>query len=173
VSRALVDHLKLEMEPHPCPYTIDWIKKGLSIKVTDLCYVHVSIGKFYQDYVACDVVDMDTCYILLGRPWQHDVDATHSGKRNIYTFTWKGKRVAMRPISPIPKFTKEGSQFIFICNRGEFLVESKKTKKRFALVVKQEVTLPANIPEMRPLLEEFKGVVHDELSKRLPSMRDI
>ena len=54
------------------------------------------------------------------------------------------------------------------------LVESKKTKQRFALVVKEEVTSSAEIPEkMRPLLEEFKGVVHDKFSKELPPMRDI
>ena len=52
-------------------------KKGPSIKVTNLCHVSISIGKFYQDFVACDVVDMDACHILLGRLWQHDIDATH------------------------------------------------------------------------------------------------
>jgi len=66
MSRELVNHLKLEMEPHPHPYTIDWIKKGPSIKVTNLCHVPISIDKYYQDTVACDVVDMDTCYIFWG-----------------------------------------------------------------------------------------------------------
>ncbi|GJR79013.1 hypothetical protein Tco_0149798 [Tanacetum coccineum] len=27
--------------------------------------------------VTCDVVDMEACHVLLGRPWKHDVDATH------------------------------------------------------------------------------------------------
>jgi len=37
VSRALVDHFKLEIKPHHHPYDIEWIKQGPHIKVTDLC----------------------------------------------------------------------------------------------------------------------------------------
>ena len=73
----------------------------------DQGHVPTSIGKFYQDSVACDVVDMDKYHILLGRLWSHDVDTTHEGKENIYIFTWKGKRVTMRPIPPTPTFTQQ------------------------------------------------------------------
>ena len=97
VSTALVDYLKLEMEPSRHPYTIGWIKKVPCMQVTNLCHVFVSIGNFYQDSVTCDAVDMDACHMLLGRPWQHDVDATHRDKKNIYMFTWEGKRIAMKP----------------------------------------------------------------------------
>ena len=111
VSTALVDYLKLETESYP-----GWIKKGPCIKVMNLFQAPISIGKFYQDSVTCDV-DMDACHALLGRPWQHDVDATHRGQRNIYMFTWEGKRIAMKPIPPAPKPTKEEkSKFISICN---------------------------------------------------------
>jgi len=67
----------------------------------------IPIGELYLDFVTCDVVDMDNCHILLERPWQHDIDATRKGEENIYTFTWKGKRVIMRPISLTSKSTKE------------------------------------------------------------------
>ena len=54
------------------------------------------------------------------------------------------------------------------------MVESKERKLRFALVVKKEVTPLVEIPKkIKPLLEEFKGIVHDELPKGLPPMRDI
>jgi len=62
VSRALVDYLKLKTKPRPHLYTIGWIKKSPSIKITDICHVPISIDKFYQDFVACDVVDMDKCH---------------------------------------------------------------------------------------------------------------
>ena len=111
----------------------------------------------YLKLVTCDVVDMDACHILLGWPWQHDVDATHRGKMNIYMFTWEGKRIAMKPIPPPLKPTKEKKpKFISICNRGEILVEFKETKQRFAWVVKEEIGPAIEVPEkMKPMLEEF------------------
>ena len=68
VSRALVDHLKLETKSYHHPHDIGWIKEGQCIKVMGLCHVPISIDKYYQDSVICDVVDMDKCHILLGRP---------------------------------------------------------------------------------------------------------
>jgi len=65
---------------------------------------------------------------LLGRSWQHAIDVTYKGKENIYMFTWKGKRIAMRQISPIPK-------------------ESKVTKQGFTLTVKEEVVSSTEISE--------------------------
>ena len=118
--RALVDHLKLDTKQHHNPYAIGWIKKGPSITVKDLCHVPIFFSKFYQDFVACDIVDMDKCHVLLGRPWQHDVDATHKGKENIYIFTWKGKRIVMKPITPTPKSAKQRMfKLVSICDRGK------------------------------------------------------
>ena len=75
----------------------------------------------------------------------------------------------------IPKSTEEEKpKFIFICNRGEFLVESKEIKKKLALVVKEEVSLTAEILEkMEPSLEESKEVVHDKHAEGLSPMRGI
>ena len=53
-------------------------------------------------------------------------------------------------------------------------MESKETKQRVALVVKEEIPPLIEVPEkMKSMLEEFKRVVHDELSEGLPCMRDI
>ena len=56
-------------------------------------------------------------------------------------FPWKGKRVAIRSIPPAPKPIKEEElKFIFICNRCDSLVGSKKIKQGFALLVKKIAT---------------------------------
>jgi len=45
-------------------------------------------------------------------------------------FTWEGKKIAMKPIPPPLKLTKEEkSKYISVCNRSEFLVEFKETKQ--------------------------------------------
>jgi hypothetical protein len=38
--------------------------------------VHFSIG-MYSDYADCEVVPMEACSLLLGRPWEYDTDACH------------------------------------------------------------------------------------------------
>ena len=96
---------------------------------------------------------MDACHILLERPWQYNVDVTHRGKKNIYKFDWKDKKVVMRPITPTPESIKEKeSKFASKCNRGKFFVKLKETKQGVALLVKNEVAPPAEVSEKAELL---------------------
>ncbi|GMP32832.1 hypothetical protein CsSME_00006409 [Camellia sinensis var. sinensis] len=56
------------------------ISKGNEIKVTKRCLVSFSIRQKYFDESWCDIVPMDACQILLGRPWQYDRQSLHDGK---------------------------------------------------------------------------------------------
>ena len=61
-----------------------------------------------------------------------------------------------------------------MCNRGDFFVESKETKQGVALLVKEEVTLPAEVSQnVEPLLKESKGVVQDKLLEGLAPTKNI
>ena len=73
INRAAMKELKLPIEKHPNPYTIGWIKAAEKIEVKEWCKVPIYIGK-YRDKVYCDMVDMDACQLLFGRPWQYDLD---------------------------------------------------------------------------------------------------
>lgn len=66
VSKRWVDYLGLSVEEHPIPYSIGWVKKGPTVKVTEICRVPLSIGKHYSSDILCDVIDMDASHILLG-----------------------------------------------------------------------------------------------------------
>ena len=85
VSRDIVQRLRLPTEKHPNPYKVGWIKSVGDIKVTERCKIPFMIGK-YKDEIMFDIADMDVCHILLGRPWAYNVNATHKGKENTYTF---------------------------------------------------------------------------------------
>eukprot|EP00253_Pinus_taeda_P025766 PITA_25766 len=85
VSTEVVEKLKLRTMKHPTPYKVSWLKKGHQLLVSEQCEVEFQVGK-YKDKIVCDVMPMDVCHILLGRPWQYDRAAMHDGKRNTYKF---------------------------------------------------------------------------------------
>lgn len=153
------------------------------MKVTEICRVSISIGKHYKSEVVCDVIDMDASHVLLGRPWQFDVDVTFRGRENTYLFTWEGHKILMAPLGQ-QMFTKsfkvKGKSFLTLSSsEAEFIEDVKATQEVYAMVVKALVvedngkpTVP--IPEkVQPLLEEFDVLTSDQLPNELPPMRDI
>ncbi|PKI78459.1 hypothetical protein CRG98_001099 [Punica granatum] len=75
IGRAVVEKLELPVEKHSNPYSIGWIMSVGDVRVTERCKVPFCIGK-YQDEVYCDIVDMEACHLLFGRPWQYDIVST-------------------------------------------------------------------------------------------------
>ena len=116
--------MQLTPEKHPTSYMIGWIKEVSGICVDERCRVSFSIGK-YSDEINCDIVNMDACHILFGRPWQFDVDAKHSGRKNTYQLEKEGVRYTLLPIveKNQTKASKvEGRNFLTITHRhSEFM----------------------------------------------------
>ena len=88
IAKKIVPNLNLKVEPHPNPYKIGWVKKGNESTVNEICTVPLSIGSSYKDQIVCDVIDMDVCHVLLGRPWQHDTQTLHKGIENDVIQSW-------------------------------------------------------------------------------------
>ena len=100
VSIEKVQNFDLNMVPHPKPYNLCWLQRGSDIKVKHRCLVSITIGKHYEDEIWCDIVPMDVCRLLLGRPWQYDRKAIYDGFKNTYTFHKDGYKINLAPMKP-------------------------------------------------------------------------
>ena len=74
--------LKVEVHSYHTGFWLAWLKQGSEIKVAHRALVPLSIGTTYKDDIYCDVLLMDACHILLGRPWQFDRNVVNDGKHN-------------------------------------------------------------------------------------------
>ena len=60
-----MDHLKLKVHKHYCPYFSKWLTTGDEVQVRHTCRVTFAIGENYIDTVWCDMLPMDSGDILL------------------------------------------------------------------------------------------------------------
>ncbi|XP_026451954.1 uncharacterized protein LOC113352338 [Papaver somniferum] len=158
VSAKLVEKLGLPVTLHPKPYSVGWINSSSIQQITHQCLVRFSFPG-YSDYVLCDVINMTTTCLLLGRPWQYDIRAVHNCYENTYTFVHEG-------------FT----EVLWLLQSFSSLKEptDKKTTALVAIIVhslnthslsSHEVTKPmVEIPDKHDILE---GQVDDLLQKGL------
>ena len=108
VSSDLVEKLGLTTRQHSYPYKLQWFNNSGKTKVTKSAHISFFTG-CYRDTTDFDVVPMQACLVLLGRPWKFDNDALHHGRTNTYTFIHKNKSITLLPLSPmdIVKHVKE------------------------------------------------------------------
>ncbi|KAK1664352.1 hypothetical protein QYE76_052511 [Lolium multiflorum] len=98
-SVDMVEKLSLPTRQRTHPYYIQWFESSRKLKVTRTTRVHFTIGT-YSDFVDCDVVPMQACSLLLGRPWQFDRESVHNGKTNQYSLMHDGKKIGLKPMTP-------------------------------------------------------------------------
>ena len=98
-SQELVERLGLKQQRHPSPYKMQWLNECGALRVTNMVTVPFSIGR-YNDQVECDVVPMQACQLLLGRPWLYDRDVQICGRSNKVVLMYKGDRITLLPLSP-------------------------------------------------------------------------
>jgi len=99
-SKTLVEKLKIFVSPRPSPYTIQWLNQGKDLQISSRYLLGFSIGKSYKDEIWCDIVPVDACHVLLGRPWLFDRSVMHDGRLNTYTSTKDHKNITLTPLKP-------------------------------------------------------------------------
>lgn len=167
ISKDMVEKLKLKCDMHPHPYRIAWFQKGYEVTVNKRCLVKFYIGKTYKNEVWCDVIPMDACHLLLGRPWQCDRKVIHDGDKNTYTFWKDGTKIILLPL-------KDEGKAENLLSKKQFVKEIKVTCYCYALMVKKVVGEVVPIPmEAAKILEEYVDIMPNELPDGLPLMRDI
>ncbi|XP_057452198.1 uncharacterized protein LOC130744018 [Lotus japonicus] len=139
VSQKLVEYLKLTTKPHDKPYTLGWVRKRPKVKVSQTCKVPISIGKHYREEVLCDVMSMDVCHVLLGRPWQSDIDFTYKGRDNGILFTWGAHKIIMASVLRFDESLEEKKSSFLVMTQSNKDEDVKKTNCFCPVMIEEAV----------------------------------
>ena len=67
-----------------------------ALEVKEKCLIDFHIGQ-YKDQVLCNIVDMNSWHVLLGRPWQYDCRVVHDCVRNVFTIEKGCRKFSLIP----------------------------------------------------------------------------
>ena len=90
----LAEKLDLTTRPHPHPYYIQWVNSYDKIKVTEIAHIEFSIGS-YKGSADFDIVPLQVCQLLLGKPWISKNNVVHNTIANKYSFKYNGKKLLL------------------------------------------------------------------------------
>jgi len=168
--------LGLKQLKHPTPYKVSWLQKGHQMLVDKQCEVEFHICR-YKDKVVFDIMPMDVCNILLGRPWQYDRKVVHDGKTKCYKFFKDGIKNTLVPIKE--EETAEISETrVLLMGGKQFLKQIEDTEVSYVVVRRSKMVLlnteVSYFPmEIQQMLQEFSDIVVDDLPDKLPPKRGI
>ncbi|XP_048596408.1 uncharacterized protein LOC125578144 [Brassica napus] len=176
---------------------LEWLNEAGEQYVKEQVTVPITIGR-YEDKVVCNVLPMDACHILLGRPWQFDKRAVHDGFTNRHSFDHKGKKITLVPLTPLevhqdqiqlkrnrdketkpdePESSQRNSNFYI---KQSQVKRSLYSQKPFLLLVYKESLMASSsdlapeIPsELLDVLQKYSDVFPDENPKGLRPVRGI
>ena len=196
-STTLVEKLSLPTRKHLHPYHIQWLNDGGKIKVTQSVRVPFSIGA-YSDFVDCDVIPMEACSLLLGRPWQYDTDSLHHGRLNHYSLMFKGQKIIIHPMTPeqivkddLARAAKNAKQLVpspseiklnapvLFATRADFVDLCVDELPCYALVCSSVLVSLDDVPSLdippavANILQEYADVFPKDLPSGLPPLRGI
>ncbi|XP_071739823.1 uncharacterized protein [Rutidosis leptorrhynchoides] len=145
-------------------------------------FVAADIGEFLmnrRDEITCDVIPMDACHLLLGRPWLFDKYVYHNGHQNTYSLYVNGKKITLTSLKPseIPRAdpTAKNDKTLFM-NQAEVDTNLKGTTGAYLLLLVEidELNQHDEVPaRVKPLLSEFSDGFLSELPAGLPPISGI
>ncbi|XP_026396519.1 uncharacterized protein LOC113291168 [Papaver somniferum] len=168
ISVDVVNKLRLSTKEHSNPHKLSWLKRGTEVSVSKQCLVQFSIGSTYHDKSWCDLVPMDACHILLGRPWQFDLDVSHNGRKNTYSFVFDDKRIVL-----LPKKDMSFNRMPALLTMQQFEEEMKELDVVYILMGMNSGSDFDAPDAVQPLLDEFRDVFPTDLPEGLPLLSDI
>eukprot|EP00253_Pinus_taeda_P006301 PITA_06301 len=140
VSTKMVEKLGLKRLKHPSPYIVSWLQKGHQLLVDEQSEVEFQIGR-YKDKIICDIMPMDVCHILLGRPWQYDRKVTHDGVMNCYKFEKDGVKHTLVPIKEEKGAAETSEPKALLVSGKQFLKQVEGSEIGYAVVKKTRTVL--------------------------------
>lgn len=168
-----VAKLQLTVEPHPTPYKLAWLQQSQNLIVTRRALVSFSVGQAYKDQIHCDIVPMDACHLLLGRPWEFDRCVIHDGFLNTYSFTMDNRKLVLKPSLPEQQATP--ASHVLLLQKAPF--ETIMREEGFVFILITRLTCPDrffNVPTaFSNIVRQFEDVFPDDLPEGLPPLRDI
>ncbi|XP_074305468.1 uncharacterized protein LOC141640658 [Silene latifolia] len=179
-SKTLIEKLSLPTQDDPQPYKLRWLNKGAEVRVDKQCLVPFSIGKDYSDEVMCNVLPMDACHLLLGRPWEFDRDCVHQGREKTYSFKLGKKKITLTPLLSALKYTTppslvKPSKEVLIIGETD-MVQELNSREIVLILLAKGITEEAGLPlpaQIQHLLKAYGDVFPEELPSGLPPLRGI
>jgi hypothetical protein len=97
---------------------------------------------------------MEACSLLLGRPWEFDIDVVHHGRTKKYTLMHKGKKITFLPLMPneivqcdrvIAETAKRESEIQHDQTAPPFSYNATKLKSRAMLATRSDLFVLTNV----------------------------
>ncbi|XP_057857681.2 uncharacterized protein LOC131066838 [Cryptomeria japonica] len=126
----------------------------------------------YKDKLLYDIIPMDVCHILLGRPWKFDRRSQHDGHKNTYVIEKDGVSYTLELLQEDIDTAHEGPS-VMIVKEKDFLKDLEDQGCGYAIVAKPICNIPISDKEEVPnevlgLLDKYENIVVEEIPNALP-----
>ena len=131
IYEAIVKKLGLVTTSHKKPYPLRWLNDKAQLQVTRQCKLKFSFGSAFVDEVELDIIPLDICGIVLGRPYLYDRKAIFYSAENKYLLVKDGNEYFVRAHKLKNNYTliNSGQMKRMINSCKQFLLMAIKEKK--------------------------------------------